>query len=317
MARENEEKKPPRTIRLATAIAGWTGAAVVGVLASAFLGPPISSLLSKDPTVVEQLDGISRRAAAHHAHVRIFPGQFRGPGRRSYLVISSDTSFWKGRHIPRSDRVQIYDTTGGGGRAALSKRLDFTPARGSHGMLPWLFVLDSIRDIDSDGQPEIIGQFRERTRAHPARVPGLIRWDATTDSYTVRALVTSPPSLRRAPSRDGASAYQDLYRDRIAVADPRAGISITGYGARQTAIDTSPGGLPAVIGAYPSRTTRGRRPYDYIELVGFQLDLDHPDIETFQCIGDGFGRRIIVPMPWGPISSTAILSAWKRHGGIC
>jgi hypothetical protein len=287
--------------------------AALALVAQAFVWPALDHLANPPAASVgDQLDQVAQRAAQQGLHVRSKALLLRTDGRRSFVIVGSDPRFWSNNYEPSSDSVSIYDADKVGSEYRLVRRFHFQPAPDDE-TLPWIFDILRTVDLDGDGNTDVVGTFRSRTSAHPARVPVVIRWDPLRTGYEISALIRVRPRLKRAPWSDGASVWQEIGTHRFSMEDTKGGQVVRGYSTTALAVipQAYSYSYATVVAAYPFRTQASGEQW---QITAFGLDFEHQ--RQFQCevrlLPVGSGKR-----RWIGVTDTNALSAWRSTATYC
>jgi hypothetical protein len=195
------ERRGDRVGIAATACAAVALAATGAIWATSGFSTP------QQPSLAAQVDRIRadlRASGAKVAYRRLRLHQ----GAASHVFVVSRPG--------RSDEVRIYDAAGG----ALRRRLAFRPEirfPESERTFPTRFVIRTVRDLDGDGQREILAHWEANLAGEEfQRAPVLVSRSSGSGRYAVRPLLPVQ-SLREAA--DGLPALRFNSADVVWVSD--------------------------------------------------------------------------------------------------
>jgi hypothetical protein len=168
------ERKRDRIGLAAAAGAGLALAATGAIWATSGFSTP------QQPSVGAQVDRIRSELAAGGAKVAYRRLRLHGDAASHVFVVSRPG---------RSDEVRIYDAVGG----ELRRRLAFRPEirfPESERTFPTRFVIRAVRDLDGDGQREILGHWEANLAGEEfQRAPVLLSRSSRSGRYAVRPLL--------------------------------------------------------------------------------------------------------------------------------
>jgi hypothetical protein len=195
------ERKRDRIELAAAACAGVALAATGVIWATAGFSTP------QQPSLGTQVDRIRADLRAGGAKVVY---------RRLRLHQSATSHLFVTSAPDRSDEVRVYDAVDG----ALRRRLAFRPEvrfPESERTYPTRFVIRAVRDLDGDGQREILAHWEANQAGEERqRAPVLLSRSSRTGRYTVRPLLPVP-TLRE--TADGLPALRFDSVDVVWVSD--------------------------------------------------------------------------------------------------
>lgn len=287
--------------------------ALIAVITQTFVAPALDGWIHPPAkTIGQQLDALSRAAARHGLQLRTRAVRLRGDERRSWILVGDDPEGWVDQKEPPSDSVSIYDTETSGSRTTLVRHFRFQP-RHDPKNLPWVFDVVRTLDVDGDGNTDVIGAFRERTNAHGARVPILIRWDPLSARYEITPLIAIRPHLRRASYSNAESIWQDIGTYRFRLRDQPDHLTVRGFSTN--AFDVIPQArnysFASVVSGYPYRYDgHGVR----WQITAFAFDVEHAS--QYRCATRILPERIGRGTSAGVTDDNAA-QIWRRAGVFC
>ena len=216
---------------LALAAAGALGAllAIGGIAAT--VGVPKPSPLS----LGEQVDKI-KSGATGSARQLLGSGvaNFHGFGDPSYWFAFGPSEIEMGKALAAkrplpADEIRIYDQRGGKLRQAFEFQPETPAAR---------FKIRYDKDLDGDGEAELIGGYGFRDQMSEALMPFVVHWASGTGRYRISSLQTIPPKLvGKTPTKDGRR-FVEGYQQPLTLTD--GNVRVTGYRMQSFTVSKNP-----------------------------------------------------------------------------
>ncbi len=264
-------------------LVGNTGSTVIGRIVS-----DLYDSFTDEPSISAQLGDIRAEEANKGFYTAVArSAQLRGTGAESWVLVFRDyPESPRGSLLP--DIVQIYEVSGG----RLESRFRF---RGSNTQQ---FRLDSIVDLDGDGDSEVLGSWND---VDLDRVPVVIGWDDIDTKYRIFPLfptvlptmtnLAAPPSenLERPEFRPRSRHYLE----RVLLRDDEAGIELEAYRVSDYFIARK-GPTPIIVGSFKI----GESP-------------DRSLLEAWTLVSDG-GRPVAFYCPESPV----VVFSIPQHGSL-
>lgn len=249
-----------------------------------------------------------------------------GAGASSYvLVLRHDGYSRLGERPPTttpSDELRIYDLE----RGKLKLRFRFEPAaptypsEGTSLRAPgYTFRLGSVRDLDGNGRPEIIGSFETYVEeSSPLPLPVVIVWDEEAARYRLSPLFGNPPRLKALPSPGMYAQYsQDEYARPRTLRDVAGSTSIVGHVADFSAVRQGSEGTPVLVGGFTAQSAETLP--EVLELKAWILDFQRPQPQTIECF-PGTGHEFVSALNRGTSIYDTVVQEFeqrRRAKGFC
>jgi hypothetical protein len=167
---------------------------VVGFVVTAALGAGLVWINGKDETEGQRIDQVREEITSSGLEIRHFQEVDLHAGATSYLLTVGRPDGLE------PDEVRIYDAEGESFEEAFSFDPKIQPQDSDVLVNPETFEVLAERDVDGDGQAELIGSFTHESATAFLKMPVSIVWDPAQRRYLLRPLLTESPAPE--PGRD-------------------------------------------------------------------------------------------------------------------
>ncbi|HST70074.1 MAG TPA: hypothetical protein VLI94_10495 [Solirubrobacterales bacterium] len=244
----------------AARVFGWMGehvaGTVLGFMVTAALTAGVVWVTGKDKTEGQRIDQVREEIAESGLEIKDFQEVTLHAGATSYLMTIGEPSEFE------PDEVRIYDAEG----SSLVQRFSFDPeidsANSNVVAAPETFEILANRDVDGDGQSELIASYSLASATVFLQLPVTIAWDAAQRQYQLQPLLIEDP--QPAPGNDPAARERLEPFKSPFIVTTKDGERFEAWAAESVALLDTPliyaQGEPLYLGgAYPSPSYEDER----------------------------------------------------------
>lgn len=126
--------------------------------------------------------------------------------------------------------------------------------------LPLTFQVATVRDLDGNDRPEVLGAYFQRFMEDEDPIPVVLAWSDSVSGYRLYPLLTAPPKLRHL--RPGLFGAVKRGQDRLPIflEDTRGDFAQMAYEVQGFGVTTTASGRPGLVTSFLGRSPSHAEP---------------------------------------------------------